>query len=185
MLESDPTFEFSDDQKAVIDFALKSGKNVFFTGRAVSMIDGALFDKLEEIARTMRNRNEPFGGIQVNDANLRRLEMLPGNVVVYTTTDEGHKWALEKLSEYCPAPARVELKIGAQVMLIKNTSKQLVNGSLGKVSGFSESGLPIVDFLVGNDQMMRMIVSREKWDMEGPDKKIICSRVQIPLILAY
>jgi ATP-dependent DNA helicase PIF1 len=31
----------------------------------VSMIDGDLFDKLEQIARTLRNNGRPFGGIQL------------------------------------------------------------------------------------------------------------------------
>lgn len=31
----------------------------------VSMIDAELFDKLEQIARTLRNNGRPFGGIQV------------------------------------------------------------------------------------------------------------------------
>lgn len=31
----------------------------------VSMVDGALFDKLENIARLIRRNNKPFGGIQV------------------------------------------------------------------------------------------------------------------------
>ena len=31
----------------------------------ISMVDGQLFDKLEQIARTMRNNGRPFGGIQL------------------------------------------------------------------------------------------------------------------------
>ena len=31
----------------------------------VSMVDGELFDKLEEIARRIRNNGRPFGGIQL------------------------------------------------------------------------------------------------------------------------
>ena len=31
----------------------------------VSMVDGDLFDKLEQIARTIRNNGRPFGGIQL------------------------------------------------------------------------------------------------------------------------
>ena len=36
------------------------------TIRLVSMVDGGLFDKLDEIGRQIRgNRDKPFGGIQV------------------------------------------------------------------------------------------------------------------------
>jgi ATP-dependent DNA helicase PIF1 len=31
----------------------------------VSMVDGELFDKLEEISRLLRNNGRPFGGIQL------------------------------------------------------------------------------------------------------------------------
>jgi ATP-dependent DNA helicase PIF1 len=31
----------------------------------VSMVDGDLFDKLEAIARQLRNNGRPFGGIQL------------------------------------------------------------------------------------------------------------------------
>lgn len=34
----------------------------------VSMVDGALFDKLNQIGRIVRKRLEPFGGIQVLDS---------------------------------------------------------------------------------------------------------------------
>jgi ATP-dependent DNA helicase PIF1 len=33
----------------------------------VSMIDGKLFEKLEEVARIIRENTQPFGGIQVQD----------------------------------------------------------------------------------------------------------------------
>lgn len=38
----------------------------YVTIRLVSMVDGGLFDKLDEIGRQIRgNRDKPFGGIQV------------------------------------------------------------------------------------------------------------------------
>jgi hypothetical protein len=38
----------------------------YVTTRLVSMVDGGLFDKLDEIGRQIRgNRDKPFGGIQV------------------------------------------------------------------------------------------------------------------------
>jgi len=44
----------------------------------VSMIDGDLFDKLEEIGRRMRKSKDPFGGIQVRQlAQLSSLVSCP------------------------------------------------------------------------------------------------------------
>lgn len=44
----------------------------------------------------------------------------------------------DKLLSNCMAPQTIALKLGAQVMLIKNNDESLVNGSLGKVIGFMD-----------------------------------------------
>ncbi|KAF7955925.1 hypothetical protein EAE96_004846 [Botrytis aclada] len=212
----------------------------------ISMVDGDLFDKLEEIARGMRNNGRPFGGIQlvitgdffqlppvpdynqksrgvkfafdaatwgtaihhtigltevfrqkdpvfanmlnemrlgkvsqdtikafvemkrpinyeddltatelfptrneVENSNTFRLRNLHGKAYRFdaldsgSITDEGMR---EKLLSNMMAPKSIELKKGAQVMLIKNMDDGLVNGSLGKVVAFmSEKSFEIYD----------------------------------------
>ncbi|KAJ5695879.1 hypothetical protein N7536_006291 [Penicillium majusculum] len=200
----------------------------------VSMVDGDLFDKLEEIARRIRNNGRPFGGIQlvvtgdffqlppvpdgsnreakfafaaaswttciqhtilltnifrqrdpefadmlnemrlgkitprtieafrrlsrpldvkdqieatelfptraeVEGANSARMGRLSGEMMRFNAVDSGtiqdpqHR---ERLLANCMAPPMIQLKKGAQVMLIKNMEDSLVNGSIGKVVAF-------------------------------------------------
>lgn len=199
----------------------------------VSMVDGDLFDKLEAIARQIRNNGRPFGGIQlvitgdffqlppvpdygkvakfafdaatwttsiehtiglhhvfrqkdpifagmlnemregrltpgsvkafqaldrpmnfddhlaatelfptrneVEKANATKMSQLVGDVRTFEARDGGtivDKAQRDKLLSNCMAPETIQLKKGAQVMLIKNIDESLVNGSLGKVIGF-------------------------------------------------
>jgi ATP-dependent DNA helicase PIF1 len=200
----------------------------------VSMVDGDLFDKLEQIARTLRNNGRPFGGIQlvitgdffqlppvpefgrqskfafdagtwttsiehtiglhhvfrqkdpvfagmlnemregrmsaesianfkkldrplppsddsieatelfptrqeVDRANNVRMQQLHGNAFRFDARDGGsvtNKEQRDRLLQSCMVPEVVNLKKGAQVMLVKNLDDSLVNGSLGKVTGF-------------------------------------------------
>jgi ATP-dependent DNA helicase PIF1 len=67
------------------------------------------------------------------------MQQLQGQVHTYTARDGGtvkDKAFRDKLLQNCIAPETVTLKIGAQVMLIKNLDETLVNGSLGRVHSF-------------------------------------------------
>ncbi|KAK6594560.1 DNA repair and recombination protein PIF1 [Botrytis cinerea] len=188
----------------------------------ISMVDGDLFDKLEEIARGMRNNGRPFGGVkfafdaatwgtaihhtigltevfrqkdpvfanmlnemrlgkvsqdtikafvemkrainyeddltatelfptrnEVENSNTFRLRNLHGKAYRFEAADSGSitdEGMREKLLSNMMAPKSIELKKGAQVMLIKNMDDGLVNGSLGKVVAFmSEKSFEIYD----------------------------------------
>lgn len=67
--------------------------------------------------------------------------MLSGETFTYTAEDSGVTDAVqrERLLNNFMAPKQIQLKKGAQVMLIKNVDQHLVNGSLGKVVHFSDS----------------------------------------------
>lgn len=76
---------------------------------------------------------------KVDVANLARLHSLPGPIRSFCAEEGGALANVEargKLLQNCMAPQVLELKKGAQVMLIKNLDENLVNGSLGKVIGF-------------------------------------------------
>lgn len=202
----------------------------------ISMVDGQLFDKLEQIARTIRNNGRPFGGIQlvftgdffqlppvpdrnteakfvfeavnwatciqhtillthvfrqkdeefakmlnemrlgkmspgtirafkslsrplnfkddleatelyprreeVENANQNRMRRLSGQTMTFSAIDTGVQDlnVRKNLLANFIAPETLEIKKGAQVMLIKNIDAQLVNGSLGIVQSFMDEG---------------------------------------------
>ncbi|XP_075013152.1 ATP-dependent DNA helicase PIF1 [Calonectris borealis] len=243
----------------------------------ISMVDGKFFDRLEAVARAVRKRDEPFGGIQliicgdflqlppvckaneetkfcfqakswrkcihvnmeltevrrqtdktfvsllsavrlgrcteevtrllmqtaanrserdgilatrlcthkddVEITNERRLQQLSGEVRTFEALDSD-PMLVKLIDAQCPVGGRVELKLGAQVMLAKNldVSQGLVNGARGVVVGFEseQKGLPKVRFLCGVTQVIKM----EKWVFKGPSGFHL-SRQQLPLKLAW
>ncbi|GAA5841864.1 hypothetical protein JCM3766R1_005592 [Sporobolomyces carnicolor] len=90
---------------------------------------------------------------QVDSANQNRLRALRGEEVEFKSED----WAGDKSADQMKsdtylnnfmAPERLVLKIGAQVMLIKNLDTTLVNGTVGTVVGF---GVPELEDDPGDD----------------------------------
>ncbi|CCE61722.1 hypothetical protein TPHA_0B00500 [Tetrapisispora phaffii CBS 4417] len=76
---------------------------------------------------------------EVDSANNSRLAKLPGDIITYNSIDGGSledEEAKSRLLQNFLAPKQLKLKIGAQVMMIKNIDSTLVNGSLGKVIDF-------------------------------------------------
>lgn len=69
------------------------------------------------------------------------MSRLSGEVMTFHAVDSGtiqdtqHR---EKLLANCMAPVTIQLKKGAQVMLIKNMEDTLVNGSIGRVVAFMD-----------------------------------------------
>lgn len=105
------------------------------------------------------------------------------------------------------AVERLELKIGAQVMVIKNLDADLVNGSVGKVIGFgydaqmdsedetepdkkklklaAEVGAgrlemaPRVEFKIHGGEIRQVLMKREEWSVEDSSRITIASRKQV------
>lgn len=77
---------------------------------------------------------------EVENSNFMKLRSLKGTGKVYIAEDGGtvkDKQQLDRLLQNFMAPKILELKKGAQVMLIKNMDEALVNGSLGRVTRFA------------------------------------------------
>lgn len=145
---------------------------------------------------------------EVDAENTARLAELPGQSVTLTAEDRWrHKPSKSSMLPFFRTalnnliPEEVQLKVGAQVMLLRNRSKgqfggftaaqssgpSLVNGSRGKVIGFSESILrpgmtvPTVQF----DNGVTTTIGPVEYSYKGPggDGEIV--RQQIPLKLAW
>ncbi|ROW12285.1 hypothetical protein VMCG_00524 [Cytospora schulzeri] len=135
------------------------------------------FDDGLEVTELFPTRQE------VENSNQRRLRDLPGEVHRYEALDSGDPLIRERLLGNMMAPKVLELKKGAQVMLIKNLDETLVNGSLGTVIGFSteaafeisggvvEDGYEDGDDLDPKVKQRLAAFSRQLSENAGPDKK--------------
>ncbi len=123
--------------------------------------------------------------IDTDRLNKTQLDLLTGDVRAYTMSTSGRKDKLEGLIRSCLADEMVRLKIGAQVMFIKNSpSKGYYNGTLGIVTKFTEGllSLPIVRTTDGKE----ITVSYEDWELRDDNKsKPKATISQLPLKLAW
>lgn len=83
----------------------------------------------------------------VDRANTAKLQALNGDGWTYLASDSGSVEPVQraKLLANFMATSSLELRVDAQVMLIKNMDETLVNGSMGKVIGFDHNSLFMAD----------------------------------------
>lgn len=107
---------------------------------------------------------------EVDLANTMRMKNLSGEGFVFEARDGGtiqDKAQRDRLLSNCMAPPKLELKKGAQVMLIKNIDETLVNGSLGMVMAFMD-GQAYERYLDNEDDFQAGHATTS--DGEGPQK---------------
>ena len=114
----------------------------------------------------------------VDRINKERLAQLKGEVKEYQAHDNGPAALLDKLQGMTMYPKYLELKVGAQVILLKNRDG-LVNGSRGVVVKFEKNDIPVVKFVNGRQES----VERDTFEQEVNGQKV--SRDQLPLKLAW
>jgi ATP-dependent DNA helicase PIF1 len=116
----------------------------------------------------------------INEVELSKLKT---RQKTYLTAKEGKRVLIESLLKSCLAPEELNLKIGAEVMFIKNDqSGRYANGTRGKVINFSkDGGWPIVQTL---DERI-VVVEQDSWSVQDEKGKVLASIEQIPLRLAW
>jgi len=117
----------------------------------------------------------------VNMINKKELEKCEGEEKRFLAIDSDP--SLSKFIENStPVEGVVRLRVGAQVMLLKNlnVSAGLVNGARGRVESFTTEGNPVVVFIGGAKQEIKY----EKWTVKS-GVGVTLTRTQIPLRLAW
>jgi ATP-dependent DNA helicase PIF1 len=131
----------------------------------------------------------------VDATNYKRLHSLPGEIHTFKTVDECRDPKNQKLLNDLRVAAKIELKIGCQVMLFANLPLYgddaiLANGAMGKVTGFghvSEGGYPHVLFAATKHRpAVTRYMKPHEWPLrETASGPVVASRTQVPLALAY
>ncbi|HEX7963837.1 MAG TPA: HRDC domain-containing protein [Candidatus Saccharimonadales bacterium] len=120
--------------------------------------------------------------VDVDSVNHEQLNQLDGEEHEYHMETHGSKNYVEQLQRSCLAPEILRLKLGAQVMCIKNAQdRRYANGSLGTVTGFEKAtDYPIVELLNGKE----IVIRPETWELMDGDKRR-AQLMQLPLRLAW
>ncbi|MCL5011000.1 MAG: AAA family ATPase [Patescibacteria group bacterium] len=118
----------------------------------------------------------------VDKVNGEELKKLPGHAAAFYMFSRGQRNFVDSLKRGCLSPETLELKKDACVMFTKNNLKEgFVNGTIGKVVGFSKNNnYPIVETTLGE----QIEVSPMEWTVE--EHGSIKARItQVPLRLAW
>lgn len=118
----------------------------------------------------------------INDAELANLK---GEPKAFEMEARGPEKLTAALKRGCLSPELLSLKIGARVMFTKNaktdsTTHRYVNGTLGVITGFSETGHPIVKTNAGRT----IFAEPDEWHIEDGGR-VLARIIQIPLRLAW
>lgn len=119
--------------------------------------------------------------------NTRELDRLPGDFKLYEASVAGtvpvNRWRL-------PAPDRLELKIGAKVMFVKNNKPKWINGDIGTITDMQDDHV-----LVKKDRSDNVVtVGPETWlklkyiydyATKKIQREIVGSYEQLPLTLGW
>jgi ATP-dependent exoDNAse (exonuclease V) alpha subunit len=142
--------------------------------------------QLKDASKIQLNTIEPTRlythNYDVDLINKEELAKLNTSSTYFTAELKGNEKLLDTLKKSVLSPERLELKIGARVMFVKNNpEKGIVNGSLGEVVDFDEENIPLVRLADGR------IVSAEPedWKIQDEAGTTLARFNQVPLRLAW
>lgn len=128
--------------------------------------------------------------VDVSRYNHDELHKIKAKSQFYHATDNGGEQWEKFFDKNCPAPTDLELRVGAQVILLINldVALGLVNGSVGTVTEMHDNSVS-VSFASGTQviEAFKWEVKQNEFDsLTGAMKKVVlASRSQLPLKLAW
>lgn len=143
----------------------------------IEIIKERLNAKIENILPTKLYTHN----MDVDQINNTELGKIKADEREYFMSSKGGDVLVEILKKSCLAHETLRLRVGAQVMFIKNNFERgYVNGTRGIVKRFYSDGTPVVETL--NGELIDVI--EESWAIEENDK-VKASISQLPLRLAW
>lgn len=134
--------------------------------------------KIDRTTKATRLHTHNVDADRVNDESLAKVE---GKSHVFHMTTKGSRTLVDALKQNCLSPETLTLKEGASVMFTRNNFEMgYVNGTLGEVVGFANSGYPIVKTKSG--QHIEAVPG--EWSI-ADGSKILAQVKQVPLRLAW
>lgn len=115
---------------------------------------------------------------EINDSELAKIRE---KKMIYRMDSKGPEKIITFLKKNCLAPEKLNLKLGAVVMFVKNNfAEGYVNGTLGKVINFDKNNLPIIETKSGD----KITATPASWEFEE-NREVVAEIRQIPLRLAW
>ena len=180
-------------KNCILTFSFRQKGDNLFLGILKQIKTNTLDSKNEKLLSTrlstnIKNYKEDFKPVTLYS---HKVSVSKENETQYSKLsgiEEEYEWKMDSIKQtdtvdWCNAQKTLKLRVGCQVMLIKNIDFEsgLVNGLVGIVEDFSEkSRYPIVKFCNG----VKTTIKEEDFDLKIGDKHVTSIK-QIPLILAW
>jgi len=118
----------------------------------------------------------------VDQLNGQYLKDIKGESQIFEAETSGNIKLVEGLKKSVLAAQRLELKLGARVMFVKNNyDRGYINGTLGEVHEFNDKNQAVIKTVNGDI----ITAEPEKWAIEDESGKVLASYSQVPLRLAW